>query len=240
MSSSSHSRSPFAFSSHELGHIVMDDVLVNQINKILNNTNNVTTATHLRHFGFIVTTITCLEYTLDQCQEEKLEIFTHMMENEQFQNALCPVFQDHQQWTQQSGFHPYTRRPLTPKPRSPPSSKSSSDSSSLLKYDTADNTPGSPQNPIDVNQFDQQAYDNKNFQEMLDKTRMPPQFKLTCKQCNQIGHEKPDCDTPIRSFIHCNMCEFFNQKQSMYCEHYNLSPIAFRRLQGNIPYDNSN
>ena len=95
MSSSSRSRSPFAFSSHELGHIVTDDVSVNQINKILNDTNDITTAAHLHHFGFIVTTITHLEYTLDQCQEEKLEIFTHMMENEQFWNALCPVFRDH-------------------------------------------------------------------------------------------------------------------------------------------------
>ena len=97
MSSSSRPSSPFAFSLHELGHIVTDDVSVNQINKILNDTNDVTATAHLHHFGFIVTTITHLEYTLDQCQEEKLKIFTHMMENKPFQNALCPVFWDHQE-----------------------------------------------------------------------------------------------------------------------------------------------
>ena len=240
MSSSSRSSSPFAFSSHELGHIVIDNVLVNQINKILNNTNNVTAAAHLCHFGFIVTTITHLEYTLDQCQEEKLKIFTHMMENEPFWNALRPFFRDHRQQTRRSGFHPYTRHPLTPKTPSPPSSKSPSDNSSSFKYKTADDAPGSPQNPINIDQFDQEAYDNKKFQEMLAKNQMPPQFKPTCEQCNQIGHEKPDCDTPIHSFVHCNVCEFFNQKQSMYCEHYDLSPVSFRRLRGNIPYDDSN
>ena len=242
MSSSSCPTSPFAFSLHELGHIVTDNVSVNQINKILYNTNNTTAATYLCHFGFIMTTITRLEYTLNQCQEEKLEIFTHMMENESFWNAfkLRPVSWDHWQRTQQSGFHPYTRRPLTPKSLSLPLSKSSSDDSSLSKYKTANNSPGSPQNPINVDQFDQEAYDNKKFQEMLDRTWMPPWFKPTCEQCNQYGHKKTDCDTPICLFVHRDMCEFFNQLQSMYHEHHDLSPIAFHRLWGNIPYDDSN
>ena len=238
MSSPSCSTSPFAFSVHELGHVATNKVSVGQINKILNDTNDFTAAAHLRHFGFVVMTITCLEYTLDQCQEEKNKIFDHMMTNESFQNALHPVFRDHRHRTQQSGFHPYTRRPLTPK--SPSSSLSkSSNHSPLSNYETADDSPGSPRNPINIDQFDHEAYDNKRFQEMLDRTQMPPHFKPTCKQCNQYGHEKPDCDTPIRSFVHCDICEFFNQPQSMYCEHYDLSPVAFRRLRGNIPYNDS-
>ena len=92
MSLSSRPTSPFAFSLHKLGHIIIDDILVNQINEILYNTNNTTAAAYLHHFGFIVTTITHLKYTLNQCQEEKLKIFTHMIENESFWNMLCPIF----------------------------------------------------------------------------------------------------------------------------------------------------
>ena len=238
MSSPSCSTSPFAFSAHKLRYIATNEVSVGQINKILNDTNNFTAAAHLRHFGFIVTTITCLEYMLNQCREEKNKIFDHMMMNESFWDTLHPVFQDYRQQTQQSGFHPYTRRPLTPKSPSSSSSKSSSHSPPS-KYKTADDLPGSPWNPIDVDQFDQEAYDNKKFQEMLDRTRMPPWLKLTCERCNQYGHEKPNCDTPICLFVHCDVCKYFNWPQSMYCEHYNLSPVAFCRLWGNIPYDDS-
>ena len=240
MSSPSCSISPFAFLSHKLGHIISDDVSVNQINQILNDTNNMIAATHLCHFGFIVTTIAHLEYTLNQCQEEKLEIFAHMMMNKPFQDVLCPIFQDHQHWTRQSGFHPYTHRPLTPQSSPPLPSKSPSNSSSSSNYETTNNSPGLPQNPINVDQFNQKVYDNKKFQETLDKTRIPPQFKPTCEWCNQYRHENPNCNTPIRLFVHCDVCKFFNQLQSMYCKYYDLSPVAFHRLQGNIPYNDSN
>ena len=73
----------------------MNIILLNQTFPDFLMTNNTTTAAHLHHFGFIVTTIAHLEYALNQCQEEKLNIFTHMMMNESFQDALCPVFRDH-------------------------------------------------------------------------------------------------------------------------------------------------
>jgi hypothetical protein len=64
--------------------------------------------------------------------------------------------------------------------------------------------------------------------------RKPPQ--PTCKRCGQTGHLRPDCDTRIRSFTHCDICNWMGQKQ-MLCDHYDISPVGFRKLRGNIPFD---
>ena len=88
---------------------------------------------------------------------------------------------------------------------------------------------GSQHDPIDVDAINENAYDNKT----------QPEFKPTCKRCGKFGHEKANCDMLMRSFVHCNICEWMGRQQR-YCDHYDLSPVAAQRLRGNIPYDNSN
>lgn len=64
-------------------------------------------------------------------------------------------------------------------------------------------------------------------------------FKPTCERCRQWGHEKPNCDTKIRSFSHCDICEWLKKPQRL-CEHYDLSPVDVKTLRGDkIPYDYS-
>jgi Zinc knuckle len=65
-------------------------------------------------------------------------------------------------------------------------------------------------------------------------------FKPPCKRCGQTGHVKDDCDTKIRSFTHCDTCEWLGRPQTL-CGHYDVSPVDVRVLRGGrIPYDYSN
>ena len=66
---------------------------------------------------------------------------------------------------------------------------------------------------------------------------LEPRFRPTCGRCGIIGHDERDCDTPIRSFTHCYTCQWLGRRQRL-CEHHDMSPVDFRRLRGDIPYDN--
>jgi len=63
-----------------------------------------------------------------------------------------------------------------------------------------------------------------------------PRFRPTCERCGIIGHDTRDCDTPIRSFTHCDTCQWLGRRQRL-CDHYDMSPADFNRLRGRIPYD---
>jgi hypothetical protein len=52
-----------------------------------------------------------------------------------------------------------------------------------------------------------------------------------CIRCNQVGHRRSTCDTPIRSFTHCDICAWTGQHT---CDHYDVSPAWIQRQRQNI------
>ena len=157
----------------------------------------------------------------------------------QFHQAMQLIVQTYRRQARQSGLHPYTRQPLnlnqpcSPQtfqsslPSSIPSQPSSSSLSSKSTPPPKDTQPGSAKYPINVD--DDHDHDKT-------KTVKKPKFKPACKRCSKQGHDKPNCNTPIRSFSHCRVCEWMKKPQEL-CNHHDVSPAQCKRLRGNkIPY----
>jgi hypothetical protein len=223
-------------------HIILDDPSIVRLNQAFDN--DPTGAAYLRHYCFVSQNIKRLEYELDRHLEERRELFEHMTAASDFRKTIKPVVRAFRRESRAKGFHPYTQQPLTPPPRSPrlplsrqqsptsstlrtrtphPSSPSSSTSIHMTKEEDAiiamflqlDNTLGTAQNPIII----------------LDDDNEPQ-----CERCRKKGHIKQNCDTPIRSFLVCEVCKWKRQSQDK-CPHVDMSPVAFQKLRGNIPYD---
>ena len=237
-SSSSSSSSPtYPISAFELGTLVLDERMVELTNRIFEDDD--LTIAYLRHYIFITRGIHRAEYELDQLQHEQRTIHEYVMASPHFRRAIQPIVRTYRRRTRQSGLHPYTRQPLNiNQPCSPPTSQSSPPSSipsqpstsSLSSKSTQppnDIQPGSANYPIDVD-------DNDDHDKT--KTVKKPKFEPVCERCGKQGHDKPDCDTPIRSFTHCRVCEWMKKPQET-CDHHDVSPAQCKRLRGNkIPY----
>jgi hypothetical protein len=72
-----------------------------------------------------------------------------------------------------------------------------------------------------------------------DPVETPPQRFQLCIRCGLPGHVKRDCDTNIRSFTVCPICEWYDRPQNVNCGHFDLSPVAARRIASryNLPLD---
>jgi hypothetical protein len=87
-----------------------------------------------------------------------------------------------------------------------------SSATSLASYRTAfDDIPGSRNNPIVISDDDDDV----------------------CSRCRRPGHTRSDCETPIRSFIHCETCHWLRRPQAD-CDHYDVSPGWAKRQQRRI------
>ena len=152
-----------------------------------------------------------LEYTLDHYLQERQTLFRHIMKFGKVERTMKPVVDSYRRRTRAKGFH--SQRPLTPFRRPPrssvipklsppsvnhgfePSSSQHSPSSSVKMGQSDDNLilaylqlQGTPHNPITLDGSD---------------NRLPQ-----CDRCKQYGHAKQDCDTPLRSFLFCEVCKW--------------------------------
>ena len=226
------------FTPHEMTHIILDNPSIDQMNQTFDE--DLTGAAHLRHYRFVSENIKRLEYELDRHLEERRELFEHMITASEFRKNIKPVVRAFRRESRAKGLHPYTRQPLTPPPRlsrvpsdrrtSPPSSAyhtpTSPSSPASIEMTKEDNLiiaaylknelpTGTAQNPIDVDDNDDDPF---------------------CERCKKRGHTKPNCNTPIRTFLVCEVCKWKRQSQDK-CPHVDMSPVAFQKLRGNIPYD---
>src|ERR1700728_3816411 len=184
-----------------------------------------------------------LESELDRHHAEQRTLFDHILENENFRRDLHPIITTYRRQSRAKGFHPYTQLPLTPPPRSPrlPSSPKSSPPSPTRKprsrkaYSSSDSFPmtkeendiittylanhGTPLDPIVIEESDKE-------------------LSPACQRCKQQGHDASNCDTHMKTFLFCEVCKWKRTPQCD-CPHIDMSPVAFRKLRGNIPYDNS-
>jgi hypothetical protein len=215
MTSPSTSDSPSPLSAPELTNLIFDSPMANILHETFED--DVTGAAHLRHYGYISKNIMRLQLELDRHHEEQKELFNHIMENDYFRTAIQPIVHIYRlRFRTSPGFQPYApfssgvfQRNAIPH-TSPPTSSSSS------------------------------SLNNKPLAAMSDSEETSDVPKQpTCEQCGQFDHDKPNCDTKIQSFTHCNICDWMNQPQRP-CYHYDLSPVGFQKLRGDIPYDDSN
>jgi len=233
--------SGFSLSPHEMSLIVLDNPSVDLLNETFGG--DCTASAHLRHYMFVSQSIRRLESELDRHHAEQRTLFDHILENENFRRDLHPIITTYRRQSRAKGFHPYTQLPLTPPPRSPrlPSSPKSSPASPTRKprsrkaYSSSDSFPmtkeendiittylanhGTPLDPIVI--------------EESDKELLP-----ACQRCKQQGHDASNCDTHMKTFLFCEVCKWKRTPQCD-CPHIDMSPVAFRKLRGNIPYDNS-
>lgn len=251
-----------AATADELSNLVMNDRLTNLIDQVFND--DPASHAHLQHYATVSRNLRRLEYDLDQVREDQNTLFDRLMTCSRFRNAIKPVIRTERRRMRQARFDPYTRRVLTHSTSSSSSisqpsqasfSQSSSSSSRRSFHSTNDNFVGSSSQPIDVDQFDETKTAKKPIIRPLfplpdkcpkceehgheDDCLQPirrPQFRPQCSRCGQLGHNKPECDTRMRSFAFCDTCEWLGRRQRD-CDHYDVTPMDIKRLCGDkIPF----
>lgn len=206
----------------ELDDVVLDDNMVGLLNHIFEHTTDLVGAAHLRHYQYIARTIQQLEQTMERHIQERRSIFDYMMANDDLRRTLRPVVRTYRRRTRRNQ-HSY-RRPTNPSPLS-------SNSDETGTYYSQNSGPpssssGSEQDPINVD----------NIPDVPPLPRLPQVATPTCTRCRQTGHIRMNCDTLMRSFTHCEICDWRTGQQDN-CHHYDMSPVDFQRLRGTIPYD---
>jgi hypothetical protein len=249
-----------------LTNLILDNPSVDLLNQEFGD--DFLASAHLRHYMFISQGIKRLESELDRFQQEQKDLFDYMMESDGFRRNLHPIVRTYRRQTRAKGFHPYTQQPLAPPPRhprlpstpksSPPSStlgshpshssssSSSSTTASIQMSKEEDDIitaylkdEGTAQNPICVKDDDNEPLCERCKQ--LGHTINNCLTRMThpvCERCKIIGHDTQNCDTPLRTFLFCDICKWKGTHQ-LDCPHVDMSPVAFQKLRGNIPYDDN-
>lgn len=206
--------------------------------------NDYTSSALLRHYGWVTNTITRLEEEIERHREELHENHEYMMGNPRFQATIQPVVMTFRRKTRKTRPLPYQRPPTDPSTSStrrrsppfpivndplkrsptpfpiveqisrPPSPRLSSSTESLLSYYTApeESLGTRKDNPINVDEIEDGTL-------------------TICSRCYSIGHLREDCDTPMRSFDHCEICAWTKQE---ICDHVDVSPAWIKRQQERI------
>jgi hypothetical protein len=199
--------------------------------------NYPTSTATLRHYAFISQSIVTLEEELERHQLEREEIFEYMMQSRLFRRKIQPIVTNYRPTaSRRTRFQTYGCTPSpSPSPDSYPSSidvgSNSSESIKILPeealarnstpsvtsstgsfHSPIDEEPGSRENPIVV-------HDDEDL----------------CARCKQQGHQKEDCNTPMRTFHHCEICAWTKQDA---CTHIDTSPAWLRELRASIERNN--
>ena len=170
----------------------------------------------LQQYDFVSQTISTLEQQLEQHHMEREHLYDLLHERRSFQTQFRPVVD---RYRQRRSHHPYHRSLKSSAPSSSSSDSSPSQSSSasrrtvpirpedalaqimtppLLEVPESythpeEPLPGSSRNPIVIEEDDDDD--------------------LICTRCKRYGHIQDDCDTNIRTFEHCEICEWKGKPQ---------------------------
>jgi hypothetical protein len=206
----------------------------------------------LRNYSHLTQTIAQLEIVLERQRDEQEAIFTALLAEQHTRERLRPIVKHGRHLRHQlHRFRPYGRTPTPPATPSdtrsvrPPSSDRSvrilpeealarnmtpSDGeSSLSSYATAiDELPGSKWNPIVVEDEDELG----TFHNPIEIKEEEEEEEIKrCERCGQVGHEREDCNTFMRSFTTCDICAWTRQLE---CDHYDITPAWTKTQQENI------
>jgi len=180
--------------------------------------------TNLRQFTFISHSIQKMEKELLRFKLERAALFDDLMDSQRFVRNMSPILRHHRR--PRSGNHPYRRHSSSSSPRSvvilpeevdalhlPPTSESpTTTTDSLPSYFTACEELGTRRNPIVIESEDDVE---------------------VCARCHQPGHTSRHCNTLMRSFTNCLLCEWTNQQE---CDHYDFTPEWIHRQQEMIDH----
>jgi hypothetical protein len=207
----------------------------------------------LRNYSHLTQTIAQLEIVLERQRDEQEAIFTALLAERFTRERLRPIVKHGRHLRHQlHRFRPYGRTPTPPATPSdtrsvrPPSSDRSvrilpdealarimtppANGSSLSSYATAiDELPGSKWNPIVVEDEDELGTVHNPI-EIKEEVGREEEIKR-CERCGQTGHEREDCNTPMRSFTTCEICDWTRQPE---CNHYDITPAWVKAQQENI------
>jgi hypothetical protein len=210
----------------ELENIVNDAESQTLINDAFPEGRHATNA--IRHFEFVSHSIRKMKKELQRYQIEQERIFIQLEDDRLFTEDFHHIMQYYRLRKAQSNrSHPYRRPSSTTRPRSRYSD--TSDRSVVILPSDADALISQPPSSSSSN-----STSYHSIGEGPSGTRENPIVILdendekVCERCSLQGHHKDDCNTPIRSFSHCETCAWTGQQE---CDHYDVSPAWLRQQQ---------
>ena len=228
-SSDSYSAPASIPSPQELSNLITDPYTNEQVDRKFRN--KPTSSAILRYYTFISHSITQLEEELERHQQEREILYNNLFTSRTFKYKIRPIVEEyrHRRAMRRSIHHPYGCR-ASPSTSSTESSLSSEEfpplrASSPKKECTA--TP-SPINSLSHKQILRamsieihQHSDNNSFgskehpivvEDTNEENTSPPPSRLQkgkgvlCARCDQVGHRREDCDTPLKFRGICETC----------------------------------
>ena len=211
-------------SPQEFSHIVTDPSMINDIAQIF--ASKLTSSALLRYYGFLSQSIEQLECQLKDQQKEREVLFDHLFDSRSFRTKIRPIVSKHRHRQAQirRGFQPDSHTSSSPPNPSPSSSSNEvplqSSSHHVPNKDSyhaaIDEEPGAnKQNPIMIHNGDDDD---------------------VCTRCKQQGHQQEGCNTPMQTFVHCEVCAWTKQTT---CTHIDASPAWLRDLRASVERNNA-
>jgi hypothetical protein len=201
----------------------------------------------LRQFTSLSQIIRTMELDLQRYRSEQQEIFQDLLDSQRYHAYIRPIFRYYQtvypRQARRTRGHPYNqpgrsfqlvifisvtskRHQLgqeTPAPASPTIAPETVDA---LLIPLPPPSPPASSSPS-----------NESAESLSLGTQTHPIIiededdEFNCTRCNQWGHRRVDCDTPIRRPSPCEVCAWTRQAT---CNHYTPTPAWIRRQQLNI------
>lgn len=189
--------------------------------------------TNLRHYSFVSHSIKKMKQELDRFERERDDLFEELHGSPRFVQCMNPILRQYRLLQQRNArHHPYSR------PHSPANSSSSPGSQRSVTILPADVNalfiplaPAAPTSPIPTSSSSsyhtatEQLGTQANPIIIDDDEDVP-----VCARCDQQGHSRSNCNTPLRSFTHCLICDWTKQQT---CDHFDIPP-AWIKIQQEI------
>jgi hypothetical protein len=198
--------------------------------------NYPTSTATLRHYAFLSQSIVTLEEELERHQLEREQIFDHMMQSKLFRRKIQPIVMKYRPTApRRTQFHSYGRTSPSPSLDSYSSSidneTTSPQSIKILPEEALaqNSTPPVTSSPESIhNPIDEEPGSRENPIVVQDDEDL-------CTRCKQQGHQLGDCNTPMRTFHHCEICAWTKQDT---CTHIDASPVWLQELRASIERNN--
>jgi hypothetical protein len=178
---------------------------------------------NLHDFVFVTQSRQRLEQELQARIIEQQDLFGDLIRNRRFQRCATKFIAEYRR------YQPYSRPALT-------TSSSSADSEPPRRFANVRNSvPGSPTNPIDVDSDTPlDGCDSSSPGSPANPINVDSDIPLPPKVTVSF---KPSCnnETPTPGPHHDSV--LYVNAVALLCDHYDMSPVDFKRLRGDIPYD---
>src|SRR5712664_3920 len=200
-----------------------------------------TSSSNIRHFTSLSRIIRRMELDLVQYRQEREDIFDDIQNSVHYQQTIRPLFRYYQRTFTRTRHHPYNQ------PGRPTRSSSSNSAREVTILSMEDFAPRSPVitpesadallHPLPPSTTSSSSsYRSANDRSLSLGTQEHPivvedDDDFDCTRCNQNGHLRNECDTPLRPASPCPVCAWTRQQ---HCDHIQITPAWTRHQQLNI------